>query len=245
MAASQARKSSTRTAKSIKDTQTRAKRLMREMLVFWKKNEREERDVRKRAEKEAVDRAKEEEEKREAARQARKLEFLISQTELYSHFVGNKLKSKSTCFLVPPASSEKRPAVEAEQVTDEGATGGPQVGPSHLPLGAEDGSTAPLHELDFDDGMFCLFTIVFSHPQSIPSEDQTNLHRHAARNAQDAILLARERAQAFDAQAAIDRKANEAHSRAKVGEQVRDEEVEGASATAGLASMSTPIVDCK
>lgn len=49
--------------------------------------------MRKRAEKEAVDRAKEEEEKREAARQARKLEFLISQTELYSHFVGSKLKS--------------------------------------------------------------------------------------------------------------------------------------------------------
>lgn len=66
---------------------------MRDMLMFWRKNEREERDVRKRAEKEAVDRAKEEEEKREAARQARKLEFLISQTELYSHFVGSKLKS--------------------------------------------------------------------------------------------------------------------------------------------------------
>ena len=65
-------------------------------MVFWKKNEREERDVRKRAEKEAVDRAKLEEEKREAARQARKLEFLISQTELYSHFVGNKLKSTYT-----------------------------------------------------------------------------------------------------------------------------------------------------
>ena len=94
MAASQARKSTPKTTKSAKENQTRAKRLMREMLVFWKKNEREERDVRKRAEKEAVDRAKEEEEKREAARQARKLEFLISQTELYSHFVGNKLKSK-------------------------------------------------------------------------------------------------------------------------------------------------------
>lgn len=66
---------------------------MREMQVFWKKNEREERDVRKREQKEANDRAKVEEEKREAARQARKLEFLISQTELYSHFVGNKLKS--------------------------------------------------------------------------------------------------------------------------------------------------------
>lgn len=66
---------------------------MREMQVFWKKNEREERDVRKREHKEAMDRLKMEEEKREAARQARKLEFLISQTELYSHFVGNKLKS--------------------------------------------------------------------------------------------------------------------------------------------------------
>ena len=54
------------------------------------------------------ERAKEEEERREAARQARKLEFLISQTELYSHFVGSKLKSKNidfgfirSCVLMP------------------------------------------------------------------------------------------------------------------------------------------------
>ena len=83
-----------RTSKASKETSNKSKRLMRDMLMFWRKNEKEERDVRKRAEKEAVDRAKEEEERREAARQARKLEFLISQTELYSHFVGNKLKSK-------------------------------------------------------------------------------------------------------------------------------------------------------
>lgn len=97
----QGKKPSQRTVKSAKETQAKAKRLMREMMVFWKKNEREERDVRKRAEKEAVDRAKEEEEKREAARQARKLEFLISQTELYSHFVGNKLKSWCAALLSP------------------------------------------------------------------------------------------------------------------------------------------------
>lgn len=94
LASIQARKPYTRTAKATKDVQAKGKRLMREMLVFWKKNEREERDVRKREHKEAIDRAKIEEEKREAARQARKLEFLISQTELYSHFVGNKLKSE-------------------------------------------------------------------------------------------------------------------------------------------------------
>ena len=89
----QARRPFQKTAKATKDTQAKAKRLMREMLVFWKKNEKEERDVRRREQKEAIDRARVEEEKREAARQARKLEFLISQTELYSHFVGNKLKS--------------------------------------------------------------------------------------------------------------------------------------------------------
>ena len=89
-----------KTAKATKDVQAKAKRLMREMLVFWKKNEKEERDVRKREQKEAIDRMKAEEEKREAARQARKLEFLISQTELYSHFVGSKLKSEFA-FVVP------------------------------------------------------------------------------------------------------------------------------------------------
>jgi DNA-binding domain len=161
MAASQARKSCTRTSKSAKDTQTRAKRLMREMLVFWKKNEREERDVRKRAEKEAVDRAREEEEKREAARQARKLEFLISQTELYSHFVGNKLKSKLVFLSLAPAGSEKRVAVEVEQLTDEATARDAQDGPSELPLGAEDASTAPLDELDFDDGVCSLLSAFF------------------------------------------------------------------------------------
>ncbi|EEB92285.1 hypothetical protein MPER_09231, partial [Moniliophthora perniciosa FA553] len=93
LASLQARRPSTKTAKSTKDTQAKAKRLMREMQVFWRKNEREERDLRKRELKEASDRQKLEEERREAARQARKLEFLISQTELYSHFVGNKLKT--------------------------------------------------------------------------------------------------------------------------------------------------------
>jgi len=95
LASIQARRPFTKTAKANKDIQAKAKRLMREMQVFWKKNEREERDVRKREQKEALDRAKIEEEQREVARQARKLEFLISQTELYSHFVGSKLKSAS------------------------------------------------------------------------------------------------------------------------------------------------------
>ncbi|KAI0361785.1 hypothetical protein OH77DRAFT_461899 [Trametes cingulata] len=123
----QARRPFLKTAKATKDVQAKAKRLMREMLVFWKKNEKEERDVRRREQKEAIDRAKIEEEKREAARQARKLEFLISQTELYSHFVGNKLKT---------AELEGDAAAQA-----------------HVPAGATvtEGDGDNLQEIDFDD----------------------------------------------------------------------------------------------
>ncbi|PPQ89378.1 hypothetical protein CVT25_002196 [Psilocybe cyanescens] len=127
LASMQARKPFTKTAKANKDLQAKAKRLMREMQVFWKKNEKEERDVRKREQKEALDRIKVEEEKREAARQARKLEFLISQTELYSHFVGSKLKTTEI-----EGDSEALPIPVGANVTD-----------------AEDPASLP--EIDFND----------------------------------------------------------------------------------------------
>ncbi|EKM60935.1 uncharacterized protein PHACADRAFT_247165 [Phanerochaete carnosa HHB-10118-sp] len=193
-AALHARKPFTRTAKGSKDVQAKGKRLMREMLVFWKKNEKEERDVRRREQREALDRAKIEEEKREAARQARKLEFLISQTELYSHFVGNKLKTAQ---------------VQGDEL--EAAT----------PAGADyDDAEGELQDIDFDD------------------EDHTNIHRHARRNAQEAILLARRKAQDFDVQAALERKTNEAFNLAKGQAHIRTDDSTEVSTSAG-----TPLVD--
>jgi len=91
--AREARRAQVRT-KGAKDVQMRAKKVMREMFVFMKGNEKREREARKRAEKEALEKTKKEEEVREAKRQARKLNFLITQTELYSHFIGDKIKSK-------------------------------------------------------------------------------------------------------------------------------------------------------
>ena len=73
-----------------------ARRSMKEMLGLWKRNEREERELRKRAEKEAAEKRRLEEEKREARRQAKKLNFLITQTELYSHFVGRKQQTPTS-----------------------------------------------------------------------------------------------------------------------------------------------------
>ncbi|KAG6879735.1 hypothetical protein C0992_012338 [Termitomyces sp. T32_za158] len=183
VASLQARRPYTKTAKAAKDVQAKAKRLMREMQVFWKKNEKEERDVRKREQKEASDRLKVEEEKREAARQARKLEFLISQSEIYSHFVENKLKTTDI-----EGDGEKK---------DES-----HLAPVAPNLELVDPTT--LKEINFDD------------------EDQTNLHRHAMHNAQEAIALAKQRAETFDAQAALERKTNEALKLTKAQVHIRN-----------------------
>ncbi|KAK3112848.1 putative DNA helicase ino80, partial [Teratosphaeriaceae sp. CCFEE 6253] len=93
LAAKEARRWQLRTNKSTKDVAARAKRAMREMLGFWKRNERDEREGRKVAERAELDKAKRIEAEREASRQKRKLNFLISQTELYSHFIGKKVKT--------------------------------------------------------------------------------------------------------------------------------------------------------
>ncbi|ORY27879.1 SNF2 family N-terminal domain-domain-containing protein [Naematelia encephala] len=81
------------TTRMNKEAATRGKRVIREMLNYWKKNEKEELAARKRAEQEALAKAKADEEAREAKRQARKLNFLLTQTELYSHFIGKKIKT--------------------------------------------------------------------------------------------------------------------------------------------------------
>ncbi|KAJ3281646.1 putative DNA helicase ino80 [Borealophlyctis nickersoniae] len=87
--------------KAAKEIPLRAKRVAKEMLAFWRRNEREERELRKKAEKEAQERRKVEEELREAKRQARKLNFLITQTELYSHFIGKKMEKAGVEVEIP------------------------------------------------------------------------------------------------------------------------------------------------
>lgn len=77
--------------KVMKETVWRAKRLTREMLSYWKRYERVERDTRRRMEKEAEEQRKMDVEIIEAKRQQRKLNFLITQTELYAHFMSKKL----------------------------------------------------------------------------------------------------------------------------------------------------------
>ncbi|KAK7714512.1 putative DNA helicase ino80 [Diaporthe eres] len=125
LASKEAKRWQMRTNKGTKDLQARAKRVMRDMMTFWKRNEREERDLRKAAERQELENARKQEADREAARQKRKLNFLISQTELYSHFIGKKIKThevERSTDNPDIAAEDAAPDPNAVDVDDDGTT---------------------------------------------------------------------------------------------------------------------------
>ena len=115
------------------------------MLVYWRKNEKDELLAKKKSEKEALERAKQEEERREAKRQERKLHFLLTQTELYSHFIGKKIKT----------ADAERPDGE----TGDGDAAGPAgEDDKHADVEGLDGEHADvLPDLDYDEGELTCF----------------------------------------------------------------------------------------
>ncbi|KAL6708133.1 putative DNA helicase ino80 [Coniothyrium glycines] len=170
LAAKEARRWQMRTNKNQKDTQARAKRGMREMLAFWKRNERDERESRKNAERQELENAKKAEADREANRQKRKLNFLISQTELYSHFIGKKARTAEIERSTDDADAAAAPPAEAGQ---------PMVDDSKLPTEAG-AKVTNFEDLDFDN------------------DDESALQAAAMANAQHAIQEAQDRARAFN-----------------------------------------------
>ncbi|KAL1492809.1 hypothetical protein ABEB36_010991 [Hypothenemus hampei] len=91
-----ARQKALQSARTVKEQQWRMKRLARENLAYWKRSRRFDREVKKRLEKEAEEQRKIDHELIEAKRQQRKLNFLITQTELYAHFMSKKLGTAVT-----------------------------------------------------------------------------------------------------------------------------------------------------
>ncbi|KFY75517.1 hypothetical protein V499_04516 [Pseudogymnoascus sp. VKM F-103] len=170
LASKEAKRWQMRTNKGTKDLQARAKRVMREMMSFWKRNEREERDLRRQAEKQEIENAKKAEADREANRQKRKLNFLISQTELYSHFIGKKIKTdeveRSTDH--PDVAVVKDAQGHAHKINVPDQSGGIA------------GKVTNFEDLDFD------------------AEDESVLTAAAMANAQNAIQEAQNKARAFN-----------------------------------------------
>ncbi|KAL8805478.1 MAG: hypothetical protein Q9182_001933 [Xanthomendoza sp. 2 TL-2023] len=174
LASKEARRWQLRTNKGMKDVQARAKRGMREMMSFWKRNEREERDMRRAAEKQELENAKKAEADREANRQKRKLNFLISQTELYSHFIGRKIKTDQ----VERSTDTAEVAVSDTTIQP----GEPEAHTIDLPKSIAKVGTkvTNFEDLDFD------------------AEDETALQEAAMANAQSAVQEAQDKARAFN-----------------------------------------------
>jgi DNA helicase INO80 len=179
LASKEAKRWQARTNKGQKDLQARAKRIMREMMSFWKRNEREERDLRRAAERQEIENAKKAEADREANRQKRKLNFLISQTELYSHFIGKKIKTD-----------------EVERSTDH-----PDVAPSDMKItpGHPDA-----HVIDLPDTGIPPPKVTNFEDLDFDAEDDSVLKAAAAANAQNAIREAQNKARAFNNGPAMD-----------------------------------------
>lgn len=85
-----------RSLKVMKAAPMRIRKLSKDMVLYWKKVDKEQAELRKKEEKEAAEALKREEELREARRQQQRLNFLLTQTELYSHFMQNKTAGQPT-----------------------------------------------------------------------------------------------------------------------------------------------------
>ncbi|KAF7819056.1 chromatin-remodeling ATPase INO80-like isoform X1 [Senna tora] len=108
-----------RSLKLMKSAAIRTRKLARDMLLFWKRVDKEMAEVRKKEEKEAAEALRREQELREAKRQQQRLNFLIQQTELYSHFMQNKSNL---------LSSEALPMVEETEDDQDAQLGTSEAG---------------------------------------------------------------------------------------------------------------------
>lgn len=107
--------------KNMKETVWRLKRLTREMQAYWKRYDRVERETRRRMEKEAEEQRKMDVELLEAKRQQRKLNFLITQTELYAHFMSKRfgsIASHEQQRILSQLDEEKNPRLLAVDAYD-------------------------------------------------------------------------------------------------------------------------------
>lgn len=78
-------------------------------------------ELRKKEEKDAADALKRNEELREAKRQQQRLNFLLTQTELYSHFMQNKLAGGTNASTDPAATPLREGTTEAAEEEEEEA----------------------------------------------------------------------------------------------------------------------------
>ncbi len=87
----QVRQKALASQRAMRETTSRAKKLTREMQAYWRKFDRVDRIQKRKQEKKEEEQQKQDLQILESKRQHRKLNFLITQTELYAHFMAKKI----------------------------------------------------------------------------------------------------------------------------------------------------------
>lgn len=85
------KKKAVRTQRNAKECVMRAKKLTREMLSFWKRRDKELADMKRKKEKFDKEQKRKQAEVEEALLQKKRLEYLMKQSEIYAHFMANKM----------------------------------------------------------------------------------------------------------------------------------------------------------
>lgn len=133
------------------------------MMTHWKRQEKELREAKKKAEKEMLEKRKKEEELREAKRQQRKLNFLLTQTELFSHFIQRK-QQPSTATTSTTAQLESSNQISGTDISSALQSGQPPsaLAPANAAEsidieGVDDEEDAGIHRV-----FICLACLLFS-----------------------------------------------------------------------------------
>lgn len=92
--ARESRKNAFKSVRIIDDAHRRGRRILRDVLAYWKKEDKERQEERKKLMARVEEHRKHEADEREAQRQKNKLKFLLGQSEAFSNFL--KAKTKAT-----------------------------------------------------------------------------------------------------------------------------------------------------
>ena len=85
------RKKGNKVIKLQKETISRAKKLQRDMMQFWRRKDKEMNEIKKKKNKTELEKLKKQEELEEAIKQKKRLEYLMTQSDIYSFFMSKKL----------------------------------------------------------------------------------------------------------------------------------------------------------
>lgn len=102
--------------KQQKETLTRARKLQKDMMIFWRRKDKEVNEQKKKKNKTELEKIKKQEELEEAIRQKKRLEYLMTQSDIYSFFMSKKLGIEQEINKINNENEEKNKDIDNDAI---------------------------------------------------------------------------------------------------------------------------------